>query len=272
MKQSSDLSHSTCTRLRLISLVPSIRRTRGFRLYSDNGKRFLDMYCDGGRTILGKKPLAQGKLAKACIDAGGISGLPTMWENRLHKALTIWQPKFSAFRFYSDETKAKNALSKDRADYPLSHIMAFGNYRTDLMPSESSDTGLGLCILPLAPAWSFGIVAATDNDRLESFPPHDYIPTIKLALATSSLAYFLSSADLYSEKTWIRMDSFIEGIFDRKGPWLYPCYDASLHETVFRACLSRGILISPDFCVPSCIPGEYDDGEVNPLREIRKLI
>lgn len=261
-----------CADTGLLSLLPPIRRTRGWRLYGENGTRFLDMYCDGGRTIMGKKAGTQGKLAKACIDMGVVSGLPTIWTERLLKALRLRHPEFTAFRFYSDESKAAMSLSALHMENAIPRSMAFGEYRSDLTIFSSCVDAIGLCILPLAPVWAFGIIAASKEDFLTKLSPGDPIPPIKLALATKALGDLQAFACTYAEEFWLRIDPYIEGIFIRKGPWLYPAYKESSHETVFNACLSRKILISPDYSRPSCIPGEYDEGEISPLGQIQKLI
>jgi hypothetical protein len=291
--------------LSLLSTVPVIKRARGWRLYASDGARYLDMYADGGRSISGRRSGESDRTAKEAIDRGLLSPFPTFWENRLGKAILAWLPGYVGMRFFISEAEAVMALAAKDDDFaerlreglPFSDALdrfagklflesPLNEYRKDREkdPQYSAFGGrYAIAVLPLAPAWSFGIILAKTPGDLASLKAKGYdgkspstqeitlntpIPAVKLATATRSLADFNSFAVDYNEKLWCLIDPFITGIFVRSGPWLYPSYPATEHPHVFAACLEKGILISPDYGTPSIVPAEYDQGEVAPLRTI----
>jgi len=68
------------------------------------------------------------------------------------------------------------------------------------------------------------------------------------------------------EPVWESFDRYGGVLFSRSGPWLFPNYPRENHEEVFLYCLEHGLLISPDYNFPSSVPGEFDKGELGPLR------
>ena len=283
----------------LMGSLPPIRRARNWRLYGSDGKRYLDMYADGGRSVLGRRTGASGTVAKASVDMGLCSPLPSFWEKRLEKAIRILWPDFTGMRLFASDAEALLALAGTSDDFPrfagnpvslapasitgaLSSFertirveSPFGEYRTERekAPARLAFGGrLALGILPLHPAWSFGIVLARETADLAPLsaadPAFSLIPPIKLAVAVRSLADFFAFAPKFGEAHWSLMDGFTRALFRRSGPWLYPVYPKADHVRVFDSCLEQGILISPEYECPSLIPGEFDKGEVAPLRSI----
>ncbi|HWR13069.1 MAG TPA: hypothetical protein VN445_14690 [Rectinemataceae bacterium] len=297
--------------LGLIETIPVIRRARGWRLYGADKARILDMYLDGGRSILGRRNGISGRTEKESIDRGLDSAFPSFWRRRLEKDILTWLPGYEGIRFYPSEVEALLALAARDEDF-AKRLEAgtrfpealdsfaksvfveapFSGYRTDAEknPEHLAFEGcLAIAILPLAPAWSFGVVlekagggiaenrktrrgnsgrrnlgSEHSRDEAASAP----IPAIKLAAAARSLSDFLAFAANYGEKQWSAMDPFIVTLFKRSGPWLYPTYPRKEHGRVFAACLGKGILISPDYDMPSLVPGEFDAGEAAPLKTI----
>lgn len=278
--------------LGLLETLPVVRRARGWRLYGADNSRILDMYLDGGRSVTGRRNGASGRLEKECVDRGLDSSFPTFWKRRLEKEILAWLPGYARARFFVSETEALLALADKDADVTgrlragnsfSDALRSFANsvfveapfseYRTDLAKDPASCAfggGLAVTILPLAPAWSLGVILEKEKieewgDQASTAP----IPTIRLAAAARALSDFAAFAKDFGEKKWAAMDPFIAGLFLRSGPWLYPAYPREEHALVFAACLKKNILISPDYDLPSLIPGEFDAGEVSPLKSIR---
>lgn len=238
----------------LLAYLPPLRRARGWRLYAEDGRRFLDLYCDRGRGILGAKAGGQAKLAKAMIDRGMVSGYPSLWEARLRKALKAWLPDFAEACFYSGESRL--------GDLGLPVREAFDDF---LQPQRSS---LAWARLPVPAAWSFGILLCETSTEAESLPPEDRIPPLCLAMAVRAISDLKDFSARYAEGHWSSFDPFVSRLFTRKGPWLIPSYGEEAHKDVFLAALSMGLLLSPDFRRPSLVPGEFDRGEAAPLGRI----
>lgn len=291
---------------RLLSALPAIQRARGWRLYTAEGGRILDLYADGGRMPLGRRAGSAGKLAKEMIDRGLLSAYPSFWRKRLENQVKSWLPDYAGLVFFPTEIEALLALAERDAAFlmdmrkglSLQDSLAdfsrrvaieapFGEYKRRA-PGSPGDAalrgGCALALLPLAPAWNFGVVVAKTKDDLlalasAAIPPggnaspgiaawESPVPALKLAAGARSLADFEAYRKKTGERVWAAIDPFIAGLFERSGPWLYPRYPKAKHGEVFAACLAAGILISPDHDLPSMVPGEFDAGEVAPLRSI----
>ncbi len=290
----------------LLSALPPIQRARGWRLYTAEGGRILDLYADGGRMPLGRRAGSAGKLAKEMIDRGLLSAYPTFWQKRLQNQILSWLPDYAGTLFFPTEIEALMALAALDADFLMdlrkglspqesladfSRRVAieapFGEHKRkapETLGGSALSASCALALLPLAPAWNFGVIVAKTRDDLSALASatnssgakaslelavrESSVPAIKLAAGARSLADFEAYRKKTGEKAWAAIDPFIAGLFDRSGPWLYPRYAKAKHGIVFAACLSAGILISPDYDLPSIVPGEFDAGEVAPLRSI----
>ncbi|MDR3145398.1 MAG: hypothetical protein LBU21_03905, partial [Treponema sp.] len=67
----------------LLRLLPRIRRARDFRLYTEDGKRLVDLWQDGGRALLGHTPPALFREIKNTAARGLAAPLPGFHEARL---------------------------------------------------------------------------------------------------------------------------------------------------------------------------------------------
>jgi len=95
----------------LLRLLPPIRRARGWRLYAEDGRRFLDLWQEGGRALLGAKGTGLGTEIKAAVDKGLAKPFPSIHERRLEKELLALHPDYEAVRFYSSLDAALAALA-----------------------------------------------------------------------------------------------------------------------------------------------------------------
>ena len=245
----------------LLARLPVIRRARGWRLYAEDGRRFLDLWSDGGRSVAGRRTGSLGRLAKELLDRGLVSNLPSFWDGRLQKELADWLPSYSSFHFLADESGARSLLAS--SSQAIGRIRPFGSWL-----GEDATSDLAFVTLPLAPAWSFAVVAIRKGFDIGMMPVSEPQATIRLALATRSLVEFRRFEGEVGEAQWSSMDRHISGLFERRGPWLLPKYTACAHAQVFESCLAAGILISPCYTQPSIIPGEFEDGEVAPLGKL----
>ena len=73
---------------------PRIRRSRGFRLYTPDGRRFLDLYQESGRGMLGSRPPGLINRFKGVLEKNGASALPSIWEWRLARLLRRGFPDY----------------------------------------------------------------------------------------------------------------------------------------------------------------------------------
>ncbi|TXT49171.1 MAG: hypothetical protein FD137_773 [Spirochaetes bacterium] len=241
--------------------LPPVRRARGWRLYTEAGNRLLDMYCDGGRAVMGAKPGEQGKYAKALIDRGLASAYPSLWDARLRKALLEWVPDYPIARFYTFERKIADQHQPILRPF-FEYLPIHGGEKEGACPS------MFWARPPVAQAWSFGILLLHADSNIEFLPPEDLVPPLQLAIAARSIYDLIGFKERYNEAHWAKIDPFATTWFRRSGPWLFPKYEESAHPKVFAAALEAGILLSPEYRWPSLVPGEFDKGEAAPLAKI----
>ncbi|MDR2028533.1 MAG: hypothetical protein LBP93_03225, partial [Treponema sp.] len=112
MTEKKELSPSPSSLLRL---VPAVLRARGFRLYTQGGRRLVDLWQYGGAAVLGHTPAGILRELKNTAERGLFAPLPHPLEGRLHKALARLFPH-RVFRLYAGEASFRRALC--RAGYP----------------------------------------------------------------------------------------------------------------------------------------------------------
>jgi hypothetical protein len=257
--------------------LPPIRRARLWRLYAEDGRRFLDFWMDGGRSLLGAKGRGIGTIAKAAVDMGLTRPFPSIREARLEKEVLRRYPGYAAARFYRDEDRAVAAaevfLGPGEELRVLEPFADFLGAREPLGLGSAIAGGTALprvamprlpCPAALAPAVLLFGEAETAREA-ESY----IVPPLVLACAHRALSEFDRFAADYTEELWKRTDRRLGPFFERRGPCLYPRLAATSpagmppdYDKLFDAALGAGVLLSPAPELPSLIPGDFDDGEL----------
>ena len=98
------------------AVVPIIRRARGFRLYDQHGRRYLDLYRDGGGALLGHRSGVTVTLMKSVLSQGLASSAPSVWEARLVRMIASMFSDRHTVRLYSSRPECAGGgftLSRD---------------------------------------------------------------------------------------------------------------------------------------------------------------
>jgi len=277
--------------------LPPIRRARFWRLYAENGTRYLDFWQDGGRGILGARNAKLGLGLKEGIDRGLDRPLPSRLEARLAKAALALVPGMRAIRLFRDERRALDALSRLLGENPggrpgqgafgasdglLDSPLVFDPARIgpstgDASPpaglhrpfaawlpegsGSASSFPIAIPLLPLPRGLGPTIILFADEGEAVKAGPGDLLAPLALRAALDALTALVAYESKVNETHWRRIDRRIRHLFDRKGPWLFPKPGISDWNRVFDAALERGLLLSPDPLLPSIVPGDFDDGE-----------
>jgi len=276
--------------------LPPLRRARFWRLYAEDGRRFLDLAQDGGRGILGARSKGLGSAIKAALDRGLDRPLPSRLEARLVKAAMALWPKARAARLYLGEKDALasiagitgSALPTGAGLLDVDFILdpARTGYANEEPPPSlafilrpfakwlPSPKGgeIALPLLPLARGLGPTVVLFADPSMAEKAAPSDLIPPLLLASALDGLSALADYEAKAREEDWLRMDRRSSALFERRGPWLYPRGSGAEYDRIFDAALAKGLLISPDPDLPSIVPGDFDDGEIAPLASLANTI
>jgi hypothetical protein len=93
-----------------LGLVPAISRARGFRLYTPDGRRIVDLWQYGGRAVLGHNPPAVLREMKNTAERGLFAPFPGPHEKRFLKALSALLPCYG-FRLFPGDTALRRFLA-----------------------------------------------------------------------------------------------------------------------------------------------------------------
>ena len=252
-----------------------IRRCRGHRLYTGDGRRILDLWQGGGRAILGHRPAGTTARIKDDLERGLWSPLAGGRDAALAASITRLVPgcEDATVRLYRNFERALNAVAS---------VVAIDTVRD--LPREpfSQDRDLSVVIWrPFLPSALWDRVLAASPDvilpvvpipmafqmqpviyRDVSPPSGDLIAPVELSAAASAVDRLRNTSAPESRE--------LDG-FTSYGPYLMPVIRDD-YDSVFHSFLDRDILLSPDPDTPSIVPAVISDGEtallVRAAREI----
>ena len=282
--------------------LPPIRRMREWRLYAEDGSRFLDLRLLDNRGFLGAKGRFAGTRAKNGIDMGLLKQAPGRHADRLRKALARDFPEVQAFRFFRNEERALAALSLPRP--ALSDPLARDAGRIvpradkpDIPPridaavhrfflneedrARLSAVPARLIILPCPEPFGPAVLAFSEAGKAAAVP-EDELPPVMPFTALRAWEDFRGmtsrlsggrrvrsgeGAPSYSEDLWKRTDRRLSPFFERRGPYLYARCSPSEWEAFRTRARVGGCVLTPEWELPSIVPGVFDDGELKKLAE-----
>lgn len=260
----------------LWNLLPSVRRGRGYRIYGDDGNRYLDLYQDNGRCILGHRPGRVFLELKSSLSKGLVSAYPSSsHQRRLEKAIHMLIPGFSDYRLYTSDCRAEQAISAyfdsgSGEEVVVDPVLDNDKNKTSLwrpflehldwnqevlLPVLPFPMGLGICIVLFR------------NRPPPQVPISDPIAPFLLAGLRKAIYDLMIYTRECNRENWEHFDS---GPWHRIGPYLVAEGDRESYKRIFEECLSGGILLSPKFPGPSIIPGEFTVGELKVLDRLAR--
>jgi hypothetical protein len=271
-----------------------INRARDYRLYTQNGKRIVDLWQYGGRAILGHNPPGVLRELKNSAERGLFVPLPHPRDKRLEQALAALFPG-RAFRVYTDEASLRRALAAagfpapdDFPDPALSAVDAFDGsvpalwrpfLTAPLFPGHIGESGaasiqekLSRCpvLIPVLPLPWPGApqVLALEADIADRFPSSDLISPPVLAAAARSVLD-LAAVLPVREKAPAFQKKFSIDLCKWQVRGLYIKYkEANFPDSVRSKFLSRGFLLPPTCRDPVILPGLLSPGEEAKLTEL----
>lgn len=264
----------------LLSLLPRIRRARGFRLYAESGKRLLDLWQCGGAAALGHTPPRVLLAFKDAASRGLFAAVPSALGARFERALSALVSGRPVVRCYASEADADRALVA--AGFPL--LSAFADPAVDDLsagcpaslwrPWLSHGEAASPVISPVLPLPHPGRPTALLLPRSLSahFPLPAPASPVLLAAALRSLADLAAAPLPGSRDPGPRLSAAIRSDPSRglRGPYIrFPeCSDSAAYGVLFRRFLDGGVILPPDRSLPAILPAEMSPGEESALRSL----
>ena len=274
----------------LLRSLPAVRRARGFRLYTEDGRRLTDLWQAGGRAVLGHTPAGVLRELKNAASRGLFAPLPGCYEGRFIKALSLLFPG-RVIRLYSSEASLRRALA--RAGY--AEDIPFPDPAFSSSPSPSApvlwrpfledpplakpDVGAeasacprydaaALILVPVLPLPWAGVPRALVLDQtLEAAFPvsgQDLISPVVLAAAARSIWDLIAALPERGGRKFPRIRRALsQSPWRCRGVYLTLGGDAGeeAYAALFRHFLGKGFLPPPSPRCPLILPGTLSPGE-----------
>ena len=255
--------------------LPQVARARGYHLYDRRRRRYLDMFLNDGRALLGHRPEALSAALKNVISLGLYAEYPSAWSGRAGKTLELAKDLFGApdhqVRVFRNEDRALAIAARWRGGEPdpaeprdpvLPEAPPSGGPRIVLWrplcrPGIGSAEDIILPVLPFPGRWAPAVVLFPPSGP-GPVPPSDQVaaPLLEALIRAVHDAGKLSS--------WEDLGGFcgpIPSLWRRNGPYLVPACTADRYPAIFSAFSAAGIILNPRFSAPSILPINWSDGE-----------
>lgn len=258
----------------------TVKRARGCFLYTSKNSRLVDLYQEGGRAILGwgGNPFT---VLKNVLSRGLTGSFPTDYDYRLRNAVSSLLNSPRAIFIFSDKMQALRAavsFSKDGTTFwkpwlKLSDSVASAGGDSAVTENDSFQMNDCVVIEPPLPWTQNVFLLAVNAEVLETHMAHGFplpqvitLPSPLSAAISRAIYNMIAELPKRSEKDWFIYDKIICKYWTRKGPYLFPKIDAAKYGEFICHCLDCGIVISPEYNVPSIVPFGADIGVFSKLK------
>jgi hypothetical protein len=244
----------------------TIQRARGCFLYTRRGIRLTDLYQEGGRAILGWGGGTPFTIFKNTMNRGLTGSFDTDMTPRLERAVSsLLAGERSVFTFTDRSSAFKAALSFSRES--TSFWKPWNQENIDWCTVDA------VIVVPPLPWSSPLFFVAVKPEVVEAcsaagaeLPCSARIPAALSAACARSVYDMIAALQFREEKNWFIYDTVLTKYWTRRGPYLYPKMDEEKYGSFILHCLDCGLVISPDYNVPSIVPFGADKGVFTNLR------
>lgn len=286
----------------------NVKRARGIYLYTEKGVRLTDCYLDGGRGILGHGGGKAKTAFKDCFERGANgfydSGLIPAFEKSVKKLLPA---EYTEIRLYSEKTAAMLGETSFSLESTQKKAGAVSEQTSCVLESSQKKTEPVLwrpwldfagkiteqptgypkievvynvtgdfpAIVKIVPPFTYAtdisvyaFSKACGEEMLQNLPKNDVVPSPLLAAYTRGFYDLLNSFSLFTEKDFKANSKALEPFFTRNQCYLFPKIPETQYKDFVLKCLDAGIVISPDYNVPSIIPWRANPGDIKKISNI----
>jgi hypothetical protein len=267
--------------------MPVVKRARAWRLYTEDGKRLVDLWQQGGRAVMGNTPHNVLKVMKDTADKGLLGNFAVPGGGRLEKTLLSLFPDYS-FRFYADRRGLERSLAHANTDWSGDGFPDPAAW--DIRVSDASEQArrpvlwrpfigrrssvrdgqfIFVIVPPLPLPGCPHILAVPPLADAESFAPSDVISPVMLAGLNRAFADVIAAKDTrkhggLSRRLELAMK---RSIWRRRGIYFHlrrPS-EGDFYEMIWNKYLEKGFLLPPDWETPAIFPGELSPNEESAL-------
>ena len=268
----------------------NVKRARGIYLYTEKSVRLTDCFLDGGRAILGHGGGKAKTAFKDCFERGANgfydSGLLPAFEKAVKQLLPR---NFTTIRLYTEKTAAplegisfSLESSREKAEPVLwrpwleisgkSTEQPTGYPKIQIVHNVDGDFPAIVKIVPPFPyatelcVYAFSTVCG--EEMLQNLPKNDIVPAPLLAAFTRRFYDLKIALGTYTENDFKANSNVFEPFFIRNQCYLFPKLSEEKYKDFVLKCLDIGIVISPDYNVPSIMPWRANPGDLKKISKI----
>lgn len=259
----------------LLREIPHVLRARGYRLYTQGGKRLIDLWLNGGAAVLGHTPPNFLLEIKNTASRGLYAPFPHFTENRFLKALSKLLPDYK-FRLYASPPAELLQFGKkiniwrpfinETEQFTGSDFLALVLPGIQTWREYTDNENIANIILPLG----LCVVASKSETLLAQLPENDLLPPVLLAASARGVYDIIASNSqsgkpardkpllpqtfkaLRANQYWVRDSIYLT---PKKKP------NNEGWATLFKKFLDEGFLLPPTPLYPLILPGELSKGE-----------
>lgn len=228
--------------------LPNIKRCREYHLYDYSGERFLDLYQDDGRAIMGHKPGKTMLPIKNSLEKGCWSPYPSIYENRLKKLMGAMFPHMKNVSFFANRERAQKSVPDSFKWKPL-----LGMDWGDTLSIEAPLPGINQTVIVLS---------------TKELPPGDTISPVLLEGMIRNFHDYLVFEKKLETKVWNKFDGLTD--WERKGPYLTYRWTEEAYDKIYDRALEQQVFLAPHFKTDSIIPAILSQSEVKTLLTLFK--
>lgn len=286
----------------------NVKRARGIYLYTEKSVRLTDCFLDGGRAILGHGGGKAKTAFKDCFERGANgfydSGLLPAFEKSVKKLLPS---NFTTIRLYTEKTSApleqtsfslestqkkagavseQTSFSSESSQKKAGAVLwrpwleisgksteqPTGYPKIEIVHNLTGDFPALVKIVPPFPYATdicvYAFSTEFDEETLRNLPENDIVPSPLLAAFTRGFYDLLNSFSLFTENHFKANSKALEPFFTRNQCYLFPKIPETQYKDFVLKCLEAGIVISPDYNVPSIMPWRANPGDIKKISKI----
>ena len=268
----------------------NVKRARGIYLYTEKSVRLTDCFLDGGRSILGHGGGKAKTAFKDCFERGANgfydSGLLPAFEKSVKQLLPR---NFTTIRLYTEKTAAplegisySLESSREKAEPVLwrpwleisgkSTEQPTGYPKIQIVHNVEGDFPAIVKIVPPFPYATelcvYAFSTACGEEMLQNLPKNDIVPAPLLAAFTRGFYDLKIALGTYTENDFKANSKVFEPFFIRNQCYLFPKIPEEKYKDFVLKCLDIGIVISPDYNVPSIMPWRANSGDLKKISKV----
>ncbi len=255
--------------------VPLLRRARGYFLYTADGRRFLDLYQDNGRAILGHRIPGMQRVMKSTVSKGLLAPYPSVYGRRLEKMVEKLFHGDRIVRIYRNRERMLQAAASILGN-PVSSVAAAdpllkqeGDLVTwrPFLPGQEETAPLLVPVLPF-PGDFAPVILAADN-KYTALPPSDTVSPFLSDALVKGISELLVRLSQPPEDD---LSLFDFPLWNRRGRYLVFKTSGAEYRAFHGQALSAGIYLPPSPESPGIIPLEYERGHVKKFLTLLKEV